>query len=156
MREFAFYIATIIFVSIFHTLTVSGSSGCTPNIPVLPFHYVLRKHYVLLWRLMNLKTTYKDGDRFWNRERCLPEGCYKKFTLLYDKRGPSRLVVSCDGDDIYYSFDHYSSFTKIIGFKLGGHHPLSFSGVLPVRGDNIQLYTSFIITYYLGYIIVKI
>lgn len=124
MVGFSLYINTFFLASVFQAVTVSASGGCLPNIPEYPFHYVLRKHYVIFWRLMDLKTTFtKDGDPFLNREMCLPDGCYKKFTLLYEKWRPSRLVISCDGRNIFYSFDHYQSFTKISDFSLGLQNP---------------------------------
>ena len=55
------------------------------------------------------------GDRFGNREGLLPVGetyyeCDVNYTGGY--RGEERIVYSDDGD-VYYSADHYESFTKL-------------------------------------------
>lgn len=53
------------------------------------------------------------GDYFGNFERNLPEGDYKEADVNYSggKRGPERLVFDTDFN-IYYTNDHYNSFTK--------------------------------------------
>lgn len=68
-----------------------------------------------LWEVAPGKSI--GGDRFYNREGLLPE---KKDRLWYEcdigysggKRGAKRLVFSSDGL-IYYTEDHYRSFTEI-------------------------------------------
>lgn len=56
------------------------------------------------------------GDRFGNREELLPkEDDYKECdidTKGADSRGAKRIVYSDDGD-IYYTDDHYKSFTQL-------------------------------------------
>ncbi len=57
------------------------------------------------------------GDRFGNREGLLPEGQYHECdidTVGADSRGAKRLVYSDDGR-IYYTEDHYESFTLLYG-----------------------------------------
>ena len=57
------------------------------------------------------------GDRFGNYEGVLPEGSYHECdinTLGKEKRGAERLVYSDDGR-IYYTKDHYESFTLLYG-----------------------------------------
>lgn len=57
------------------------------------------------------------GDRFGNYEGILPDGNYHECdinTLGKQKRGPERLVYSDDGR-IYYTGDHYESFTLLYG-----------------------------------------
>ena len=55
------------------------------------------------------------GDRFGNYEGVLPEGNYHECdinTLGEKRRGPERLVYSDDGR-IYYTSDHYETFTLL-------------------------------------------
>ena len=55
------------------------------------------------------------GDTFGNRENQLPEGKrYRECDVNYTsgKRGAERIVYSADGD-IYYTGDHYSTFTQL-------------------------------------------
>lgn len=57
------------------------------------------------------------GDRFGNYEGTLPEGDYHECdidTLGADRRGAKRLVYADDGR-IYYTEDHYESFTLLYG-----------------------------------------
>ena len=57
------------------------------------------------------------GDRFGNYEGTLPEGDYHECdidTLGADRRGTKRLVYSDDGR-IYYTENHYESFTLLYG-----------------------------------------
>ena len=57
------------------------------------------------------------GDRFGNYEGTLPEGDYHECdidTPGADRRGAKRLVYSDDGR-IYYTEDHYESFTLLYG-----------------------------------------
>lgn len=57
------------------------------------------------------------GDRFGNYEGTLPDGDYHECdidTLGADRRGAKRLVYSDDGR-IYYTEDHYESFTLLYG-----------------------------------------
>lgn len=57
------------------------------------------------------------GDRFGNREGILPEGNYHECdidTIGASSRGAKRLVYSDDGQ-IYYTEDHYESFTLLYG-----------------------------------------
>ncbi len=60
------------------------------------------------------------GDRFGNYEGLLPQGKGRVYrecdigTYKADSRGVKRLVFSDDGL-IYYTDDHYSSFTKLAG-----------------------------------------
>ena len=57
------------------------------------------------------------GDRFGNYEGTLPEGDYHECdidTLGAARRGAKRLVYSDDGR-IYYTEDHYESFTLLYG-----------------------------------------
>lgn len=60
------------------------------------------------------------GDRFGNREGLLPKAKGRTWTecdintLGKNSRGPERLVFSNDGL-IYYTSDHYESFTKLYG-----------------------------------------
>ena len=56
------------------------------------------------------------GDRFGNREGLLPEGSWHECDVNYagGSRGAERLVWNDDGD-IYYTSDHYKSFTQLYG-----------------------------------------
>ena len=57
------------------------------------------------------------GDRFGNYEGILPDGEYRECdidTLHASGRGAKRLVYSADGR-IYYTEDHYESFTLLYG-----------------------------------------
>ena len=57
------------------------------------------------------------GDRFGNYEGILPDGSYHECdidTLHANSRGAKRLVYSDDGR-IYYTEDHYESFTLLYG-----------------------------------------
>ena len=57
------------------------------------------------------------GDRFGNREKRLPrEDQYRECdidTRGAESRGPKRIVYSDDGD-IYYTEDHYETFTQLV------------------------------------------
>ena len=54
------------------------------------------------------------GDRFGNYEGLLPDGSYRECDVNYSggHRGGERLVFS-DGGEIYYTADHYESFTQL-------------------------------------------
>lgn len=54
------------------------------------------------------------GDRFGNYEGALPKGNYRECDINYTggKRGAERIIYSSDGD-IYYTDDHYNTFTKL-------------------------------------------
>ena len=54
------------------------------------------------------------GDRYGNYEQLLPDGSYKECDINYHGgyRGDERLVYSEDGD-IYYTDDHYGTFTQL-------------------------------------------
>lgn len=54
------------------------------------------------------------GDRFGNYEQILPDNDYKECDINYSGgyRGDERIVFSDDGD-IYYTDDHYASFTQL-------------------------------------------
>lgn len=57
------------------------------------------------------------GDKFGNREGVLPEGTYHECdidTIGGDSRGAKRIVYSDDGR-IYYTEDHYETFTLLYG-----------------------------------------
>lgn len=58
------------------------------------------------------------GDTFGNREGCLPPGDYRECdidTLGAGQRGAKRLVYTSDVSRIYYTEDHYESFTLLYG-----------------------------------------
>ena len=54
------------------------------------------------------------GDRFGNYEGQLPKGSYRECDVNYKsgRRGAERIIYSSDGD-IYYTYDHYETFTKL-------------------------------------------
>ena len=54
------------------------------------------------------------GNRFGNYEQALPDGDYKECDVNYEGgyRGDERLVYSDDGS-IYYTDDHYATFTQL-------------------------------------------
>lgn len=60
----------------------------------------------------------EDGTTFFNREGILPdheEGYYQEFTVYTpgsDDRGARRIVTGA-GDELYWTDDHYSSFSRI-------------------------------------------
>lgn len=60
----------------------------------------------------------KDGSTFGNRERLLPpmpRGYYREFTVPTPGsagRGARRIIAG-DGDELYYTADHYQSFELI-------------------------------------------
>jgi guanyl-specific ribonuclease Sa len=89
----------------------------------LPQNYITKKEARSLgWHGGGLDRYAKGkcigGDRFGNRERQLPTEQGIRYyecdidTMGKDGRGARRIVYSDDGD-IYYSDDHYRSFTKI-------------------------------------------
>ena len=61
----------------------------------------------------------RDGITFQNRERLLPlqpEGYYREYTVItpgVEHRGARRIVAGEDGE-MYYTSDHYESFSEII------------------------------------------
>lgn len=61
----------------------------------------------------------RDGITFQNRERILPrkaEGYYREYTVITpgaSTRGAKRIVTGQDGE-MYYTDDHYESFSEII------------------------------------------
>ena len=68
-----------------------------------------------LWRYAPGKSI--GGDRFGNYEGLLPEGTtYRECDVNYagGSRGPERIVYGADGS-IYYTKDHYASFTRLYG-----------------------------------------
>lgn len=68
------------------------------------------------------------GDRFGNREGVLPEGSYRECdvdTIGESSRGAKRLVFE-DGGDIYYTEDHYESFTQLLFHEEDGSLTVSF------------------------------
>lgn len=62
----------------------------------------------------------RDDAVFQNRERLLPirdTGHYREYTVITpgeDDRGARRIVAGADGER-YYTSDHYSSFSEILG-----------------------------------------
>ncbi len=54
------------------------------------------------------------GDRFGNREGLLPDGTYRECDVNYQGgyRGAERLIYS-DSGEIYYTGDHYRTFTQL-------------------------------------------
>ena len=61
----------------------------------------------------------RDGLTFQNREGILPDlpsGHYQEFTVItpgLSHRGAKRIVAGADGE-LYYTSDHYDSFTEIV------------------------------------------
>lgn len=61
----------------------------------------------------------KDGAVFGNRERLLParpNGFYREYTVPTpgeDDRGPRRIVTGDDGEQLFYTADHYASFVRV-------------------------------------------
>lgn len=62
----------------------------------------------------------RDGITFFNREGLLParpEGFYQEYTVItpgLDHRGARRVVIGQDGA-VYYTADHYESFSEVVG-----------------------------------------
>ena len=60
-----------------------------------------------------------DGGTFGNREELLPDqpmGYYREYTVPtpgVDHRGARRIVAGDEGDELYWTDDHYSSFALI-------------------------------------------
>ncbi|MBD3927035.1 ribonuclease [Nocardioides cavernae] len=60
-----------------------------------------------------------DGGTFGNREELLPDqpmGYYREYTVPtpgVDHRGARRIVAGDDGEELYWTDDHYSSFSRI-------------------------------------------
>jgi ribonuclease T1 len=60
-----------------------------------------------------------DGGTFGNREELLPDrpmGYYREYTVPtpgVDDRGARRIVAGDDGEELYWTDDHYSSFALI-------------------------------------------
>ena len=81
----------------------------------LPQNYVTKSQ----WKSMGKPTTKTcGGDRFYNNEGLLPSG-YTYYecdidTLGTTNRGTKRLVWTTTGI-VYYTSDHYASFTKLYG-----------------------------------------
>ena len=62
------------------------------------------------------------GDRFGNREGLLPQGEeYRECDVNYQGgyRGGERIVYSIDDYDIYYTDDHYESFSQMYSWEEG-------------------------------------
>lgn len=62
------------------------------------------------------------GDRFGNREGLLPKGEeYRECDVNYQGgyRGGERIVYSIDDYDIYYTDDHYESFSQMYSWEEG-------------------------------------
>lgn len=62
------------------------------------------------------------GDYFGNREGLLPEGeDYRECDINYEGgyRGSERLVYSVDDYDIYYTSDHYKTFSQVYSYEEG-------------------------------------
>ncbi|MBQ6530714.1 MAG: ribonuclease [Clostridia bacterium] len=89
----------------------------------LPSNFITKKEAQKLgWK--NGKQTVSDaapgksigGDYYGNYEQKLPEGRYHECDINYEggKRGSERIVYDEDGD-IYYSADHYNTFTQLYG-----------------------------------------
>ncbi len=58
------------------------------------------------------------GDRFGNYENLLPKGDYRECDIVSDtsdERGACRIVFAADCSRIYYTDDHYESFTLLYG-----------------------------------------
>ncbi len=58
------------------------------------------------------------GDRFGNYEKLLPAGEWRECDIVSDaskERGACRLVYAADCSRIYYTDDHYESFTLLYG-----------------------------------------
>lgn len=61
----------------------------------------------------------KDGTTFQNREQILPRkrgGYYREYTVITpgeDDRGARRIVAGVEGE-LYYTDDHYESFSRIV------------------------------------------
>lgn len=73
-----------------------------------------------LWDVAEGKSI--GGDKFGNREGLLPEGEeYRECDVNYSGgyRGGERLVYSIDDWDIYYTDDHYESFTQLYSYEEG-------------------------------------
>ena len=74
------------------------------------------------WRLVGSDGPFpypaKDGSEFGNREESLPDrpdGYYQEYTVPTpgeSDRGARRLVTG-DGDELYYTADHYDSFVVV-------------------------------------------
>jgi ribonuclease T1 len=62
----------------------------------------------------------QDGSTFQNRESLLPaqpRGYYREYTVPTpgeDDRGPRRIVVGAGGE-VFYTDDHYASFSEVVG-----------------------------------------
>lgn len=85
----------------------------------LPDNYITKAEAEEMgWSVENAKGYVIGGDRFGNREGLLPEESgrqYYECDLIEgytDHRGPVRLVYSNDGL-IFYTDDHYDSFTRL-------------------------------------------
>lgn len=86
----------------------------------LPQNYITKKEAKALgWRSGSLEPYAPGktigGDKFGNYEGVLPEGDYHECdidTLGKSKRGTKRIVFDSDGD-IYYTDDHYATFTQL-------------------------------------------
>ncbi|MDY3005591.1 ribonuclease domain-containing protein [Anaerococcus porci] len=86
----------------------------------LPPNYLTKKEARKLGRIPKEGNLWEvtdkgviGGDYFGNFEKNLPEGDYKECDVNYNggKRGPERLVFDEDFN-IYYTNDHYNSFSK--------------------------------------------
>lgn len=88
----------------------------------LPRNFITKKEARDLgWSRGSLEPYAPDkcigGDEFGNYEGALPEGNYHECdidTLGSEKRGAKRIVYSDDGR-IYYTDDHYATFTQLYG-----------------------------------------
>ena len=87
----------------------------------LPNNYITKREAVKLgWdsKENNLGEVARGksigGDRFGNYEKKLPKGSYRECDVNYHggARGAERLVYS-DSGEIYYTPDHYKSFTRL-------------------------------------------
>ena len=84
----------------------------------LPSNYVLEKDAGQYgWRSGECPADYGimiGGMKFHNREKLLPKASYCECDVDYDGdgRGPRRLVYTKEGT-VYYTEDHYESFTQL-------------------------------------------
>ena len=81
------------------------------NIPAVNTFDLLERYPRISYRLKQMWTNNEVGKIFYNKEDCLPEGCYRIYYLHpWNKYNPYGIVRECDKSDVYFTTDHYKTY----------------------------------------------
>ena len=106
-------VTTLVFASFTTSREVQGRC-CGRIIPLVSRNYLVQIYPTLNRRLKQIWTQNKMGKTFYNREKCLPSGCYKEYYLHpEDRHNPCRIVRSCDKTKVYFTETHYKTFFRL-------------------------------------------